>query len=96
MFMHAQKLVELPRQRRVQSHNIMLFLFLGMTTALAGNVYQLVRGEHLKQDLVQMQRNTQSQISRLNAVSAAMLEENQQRFEAIKKQLQESTPASSK
>lgn len=94
--MPAQKVVKLPRQRSAQSHNILLFLFLGMTTALAGNVYQFVRGEHLKQDLVQIQRNTQSQISRLNAVSAAMLEENQQRFEAIKRQLQESAPASSK
>ena len=94
--MPAQKVVELPRTRRAQSHNIILFLFLGMSIALAGNVYQFVRGEHLKRDLIQMQRNTQSQIARLNAVSAAMLEENQQRFEAIKKQLQESAPANSK
>ena len=41
-----------------------------------------------------MQRNTQSQIAKLNDVSAAMLEENQQRFQAIKNQLQEIAAAS--
>lgn len=65
------------------------FLSLGMLLALAGNFYQFVRGEHLKRDLVLMQKNTQSQITKLNDKSAAMLEENQQRFQAIKSQLQQ-------
>jgi uncharacterized protein HemX len=85
----------LDQPRRAKSHSASLvLLFLGMALALAGNVYQFVRGEHMKRDLATMQKNTQSQIAKLNSVSAAMLEENQQRFEAIKNQLQEVTAAS--
>jgi uncharacterized protein HemX len=76
--------------RRPKSHTAsLMLLFLGMVLALAGNAYQFVRGEHMKRDLATMQRSTQSQIAKLNSVSAAMLEENQQRFEAIKTQLRE-------
>jgi len=82
---------------RAKSHtSSLVFLFFGMVLALAGNVYQFVRGEHMKRDMAAMQRSTQSQIAKLNDVSAAMLEENQQRFQAIKNQLQEITAASLK
>jgi len=60
-----------------------------MAIALAGNVYQMFRAEHMKRDLTLIQKNTQTQITKLNDASAAMLEENRQRFEAIKAQLQQ-------
>jgi uncharacterized protein HemX len=85
----------LDQPRRPKSHTLSLvLLFLGMALALAGNAYQFVRGEHMNRDLATMQKSTQNQIAKLNSVSAAMLEENQQRFEAIKNQLQEFTAAS--
>ena len=85
----------LDQPRRPKSHTLSLvLLFLGMALALAGNAYQFVRGEHMKRDLATMQKSAQNQIAKLNSVSAAMLEENQQRFEAIKNQLQEIAAAS--
>lgn len=84
----------LRQPRRANSHTASLvLLFLGMVLALAGNAYQFVRGEHMKRDMAAMQRSTQSQIAKLNDASAAMLEENQQRFQAIKNQLQEISAA---
>jgi uncharacterized protein HemX len=71
----------------------LLVLFLGMALALAGNVYQFVRGEHLKRDLAVMQTSTQNQIAKLHDAEILMLEENQQRFETIQNQLREATAA---
>jgi uncharacterized membrane protein affecting hemolysin expression len=93
--MPVNDLASFHQPRRSKSHTASLaLLFLGMSVALAGNVYQFVRGEHMKRDLATMQKNTQTQIAKLTDVSAAMLEENRQRFEAIKNQLQEATAAS--
>ncbi len=78
------------RPDRLKSNTASVALLsLGLLVALAGNFYQLVRGEHIKRDLALMQKNTQVQLTKLNDASAAMREENQQRFEAIKSQLQQ-------
>jgi len=77
---------------RPRSHTGILWLLgLGLILALAGNVYQFVRGEQIARNVELMKQSTQGQIAQLSNAAAATLEENQQRFEAMKKQLQETT-----
>jgi len=80
-----------PRQR---SHAwIFLALFLGLALAIAGNVYQFVRGEQVARDLALLEQNTQNQIAKLSDAAVQNLEANQQRFEDMKKQMQDQTTA---
>ncbi|HYL35823.1 MAG TPA: hypothetical protein VEV17_07920 [Bryobacteraceae bacterium] len=64
---------------------VLLLLSLGMTLALAGNVYQFVRGEHMARDMALMQRNLQTQITKLSDATSGAFEVTQERFEAVKK-----------
>jgi exonuclease VII large subunit len=83
--------------RRAKSHTVILVLLsLGMALALAGNMYQFVTGQRMQRDVVMLQKSTQSQIAKLSDAAAATFEENQQRFDAIRNQLQDSTAASLK
>lgn len=68
---------------------ILVVLSLGLVLALAGNVYQFVRIEHVQRDLAL----TQISMGRLTDAAASIAEENQQRFAAIKSQLQDVTVA---
>jgi len=82
------------RNRPRRSHTGILWLLgLGMLAALAGNVYQFVRAEEVARSVEVLQQRTQSQIAKLSDAASAAIEENQQRFEAIKGQLQGSAAA---
>lgn len=82
------------RTRPRRSHTGILWLLgLGMLAALAGNVYQFVRAEEVARSVEVLQQRTQSQIAKLSDAAAAAMEENQQRFEAMKGQLQGSAAA---
>jgi len=83
---------EQPRRSRSRT-GILWLLALGMIAALAGNVYQFVRSEQVARSVEMLQQRTQSQISRLSDAASAALEENQQRFDAMKNQLQGSSTA---
>lgn len=75
---------------RTKSHaGLLAVLFVGLAVALAGNVFQFVKTERMSRDMVLTQQHTQGQIAKLTDAAAATLEENQQRFEALKAQLQE-------
>ncbi len=82
------------RTRLRRSHTGILWLLgLGMLAALAGNVYQFVRAEEVARSVEVLQQRTQSQIAKLSDAAAAAMEENTQRFEAMKGQLQGSAAA---
>jgi dsDNA-specific endonuclease/ATPase MutS2 len=77
-----------------RSHTVLLwFLGFGMVAALAGDAYQFVRGEQVARNVELLQQRTQSQIAKLSDSAAATMEENQQRFEAMKNQVQGSASA---
>jgi len=69
---------------------VLVLLFLGLALALAGNVYQFVKGEHLGRDVALMQRGLQGQITRLSDATSGGFEVAQQRFQNMK-ELQDST-----
>jgi exonuclease VII large subunit len=71
----------------VSRAGILWLLGLGMLLALAGNVYQFVRGEQIAREVELVEQSTQGQIAKLSDAASATLEENQQRFEAMKEQL---------
>jgi len=79
--------------RRKSHAGILWLLGLGMLAAIAGNVYQFVRAEQVARSVELLQQRTQSQIAKLSDAAAAAVEENQQRFDAMKNQLQGSTAA---
>lgn len=72
---------------------LFLVLFLGLAAAIAGNVYQFVRGEQVARDVALLQQNMQNQIAKLSDAAVQNLEANQQRFEDMKKQMQDQTAA---
>jgi exonuclease VII large subunit len=75
--------------KSTRSHTVILSLLgLGMLAALAGNVYQFVRAEQVARSVEVLQQRTQSQIAKLGDAASASMEENQQRFDALKNQLQ--------
>jgi hypothetical protein len=78
-----------PRSTRLRSGALVL-LFLGLAVALAANVYQFVKGEHLGRDVALMQRSLQAQITRLSDATSGGFEVTQQRFQNMK-DLQDST-----
>jgi myosin heavy subunit len=69
---------------------VLFVLFLGLALALAGNVYQFVKAEHLGRDVGQMQRSLQAQITRLSDATSGGFDVTQQRFQNMK-ELQDST-----
>jgi hypothetical protein len=69
---------------------VLFLLFLGLALALAGSVYQFVKGEHLRRDVALSERNLQSQITRLSDATSGGFEVTQQRFQNMK-ELQDST-----
>jgi len=71
----------------------LVLLALGLVVALAGDAYQFAKSERLQRRLANVEVNTQRQISKINDSTAAMVDENQQRFEAIKTQLKDVTEA---
>lgn len=83
-----------PEAPRPKSHTGMIWLlFLGLAIALTANVYQFVRSEQVARQVALLQQSTQNQVSKLSDAAAATLEENQQRFEALKDQLEGTTAA---
>jgi hypothetical protein len=86
---------DLHNPARAKSYTaILVILCCGLALALAGNVFQFVKTERMQRDLALTQLNTKRQMAKLTDSAAALLEENQQRFDAIKTQLQEMTEAS--
>ena len=71
-------------ERKGSHTGIIVLLFIGLVAALAANVYQFVRAEQVSRQVEQLRINTQAQIAKLNESATAALEENQQRFEALK------------
>ncbi|MBZ5609520.1 MAG: hypothetical protein LAP38_14760 [Acidobacteriia bacterium] len=87
----APRTDETPQTR---SHTgVLWLLFLGLALVLAGGVYQFVRAEHLSRDLAVMQANTEKRIAALNDRAVIDTESNQQRFDALKSQLEGATAA---
>jgi hypothetical protein len=80
--------------RRKSHAAFLIVLSLGLILALSGNVYQFVRTEHMQRDLALVEVNTKRPMAKLTDEAAAMMEENQQRFEALKNQLQGQADAS--
>jgi len=79
---------EAPRPR---SHTgVLWLLFIGMALALAGNVYQFNKSDHLSRDLAASQRNTETQIAKLTDAASAALQQTQQRFNELEDQLRTS------
>ncbi len=77
-----------------RSHTgIIVLLFIGLAVALTANVYQFVRAEQVSRQVEQLRLSTQNQIAKLNDSATAALEENQQRLEALKNQVQGATAA---
>ena len=72
------------RRSRFQSFAIGL-LFAGLVLALAGDVYEFVKGEHRSRDMELMQHNLQAQITRLSDATSGAFDVTQQRFESVKK-----------
>jgi len=72
---------------------LLWLLFLGLALALTANVYQFVKAEHLSRDLSLSQVNSGRQIARLTDAALAETELNQQRFEALKTQMETSAAA---
>jgi len=70
-----------------------LVLFLGLALAIAGNIYQFVRGEQVARDVALLEQNMQSQIAKMSDAAVQNLEANQQRFDDMKKQFQDQTAA---
>jgi myosin heavy subunit len=64
---------------------VLVILLLGVAVALAGNLYQFVKAEHMARDTALMQRNLQAQINRLSDATSGAFEVTQQRFEGVKK-----------
>ena len=84
----------MPTDQPRRSHvALIVVLFCGLAIALAANVYQFVRGEQVSREVEQLRQNTQGQIAKLNDAATAALDENQQRFEAMKNQLEGATTA---
>lgn len=77
--------------RRSSQAVVLVALGIGLALALAGNVYQFVRGEQIARDLALSQVNTEKQIARLTDAAQSAMEENQQRFEALKSDLEAAT-----
>lgn len=79
------KPVELHRRH---SHLIAFSLLsVGLALALAANVCQFVRTEHLARDLVIQQRSISNQIAEVREAQAAMLEQNLRRYETLSRQV---------
>jgi F0F1-type ATP synthase membrane subunit b/b' len=62
-----------------------------LAVALAGNVYQFVRGEHLARDLALVQVNMQRQMAKLNDTTSSALSQTQQRFDLLESELETAT-----
>ena len=71
---------------------VLVLLCLGLALALAGNVYQFVKGEHLARDMELMRKHLQTEITRLSDATSGAFDVTQQRFEQMKKR-EESTLA---
>jgi hypothetical protein len=82
---------EAPRTRSYTG--VLWLLSIGMALALAGNVYQFNRGDHLSRDLALSQRNTEMQIAKVTDAESSALQQTQQRFSDLEEQLRASTNA---
>ena len=71
---------------------ILVILFLGLALALVGNVYQFIKSDQMARELTTMQRNLQTQITRLSDATSGAFDVTQERFLETKK-LQDSTVA---
>jgi hypothetical protein len=78
-----------PRSRTA----VLVVLFVGLALALAGNVYQFVKSADLSKDMAANDRSTQLEIRKLADTAGAALQLDQQRFDQLKDQLNESAAA---
>jgi hypothetical protein len=93
-FMSANDFNEPLEAPRTRSHGVVLGLLgVGLALALAANVYQYKTGEHLSRDIALTQKNTEKQIAKMRDAASVEGELNQQRFDAMKTQLEGSTAA---
>src|SRR5260370_36222472 len=77
---------------RPRSYSMVVpLLFLGMSLALAGNVYQFLRAERFEHDVELMQKSTQRQIADVKEAISGVLEQNLLRYDELNKQLQSVT-----
>ncbi len=87
-----REVTEINEAPRGESHTgLMWVLCAGLALALAAGVYQFVRAEHLSQDLATMQTSTEKRIAELNDRAAIDAQSTQQKFEALKSQLEGAT-----
>lgn len=64
---------------------VIALLLLSLALALAGNVYQFIRSQHMARDLALIQHNLQAQITRLSDATSGAFDVTQHRFEDLKK-----------
>ncbi len=85
-FKDTRTVVEGPHK----SHKTALVvLAAGLTIALAGDGYLLVRANRLNNDLAQAQSGTQTQISKLNDATTTLLEQEKQRLQDLEQQMKQ-------
>jgi len=81
-------------ERKPRSHAwAFVILFVAVAAALLGNVYQFARSEHMEREMKLAQVTTERQIGKLTDAVTAAMEENRQRVEALKTDLQGATAA---
>jgi hypothetical protein len=72
-----------------RSHTgVLWLLFIGLALALALNVSQFVKQEHMSRDAAIKQMSAEKEIAQLTQTASTEAESNQQRFEALKNQLE--------
>jgi hypothetical protein len=77
------------KRARPRSYSMVVpLLFLGMLSALAGNVYQFLKAERFEHDVDLMQKSTQRQIADVKEAVSGVLEQNLLRYDELSKQLQ--------
>lgn len=74
--------------RRSHPPTLLVLLLLGL--ALAGNVFQSVKSQRIARDLAAIQRNLETQITRLSDATSGAFDVTEHRFEELKK-LQDTT-----
>ncbi len=82
----------LSSRRGYSAASVLVLLLLGFLLALAGNVYQFVKSQHLARELAAIQHNLQAQITRLSDATSGAFDVTEHRFEQLNR-LQESTAA---
>jgi hypothetical protein len=77
-----------------RSHSIVTpILFLGLAVAIGGNIYESMYRGNLARELDRVQANAQEQVAKLNDTTKGAIAQTQQRVDALKNQIGDSSTA---